>query len=182
VLARMESGDIDPRTVEAIYPMTWPKWPSAFLGPAARIGRPFVRKARMKSLRQIEQVLDELTGPRPRRAAKEPPPPQRWALVDRLVDKATSGIWNDGDESDDFSSALGIAEIGVALRRFKLERFDYPDDLSALVPSYLDRLPIDPYTGRPPVYARPGSGFTLRAGTSVPEKRNWLAVDWDVKR
>lgn len=182
VFARMEKGEIDSRTAEAIYPMTWPDWPSAFLGPAARVGRPFVRKARVRSLRQIDQVLDELAGPRPRRAAKEPPPPQRWALVDRLVDKFTSGIWNDGDESDDFASALRVAELGVALRRFKLDRFNYPEDLSALVPSYLDRLPIDPYTGRPPVYARQGSGFTLRATGSRPESRNWMALEWDVKR
>ena len=34
---------------------------------------------------------------------------------------------------------------------------------AALTPAYLEQSPIDPYTGRPPVYTRQGSGFTLRA-------------------
>ena len=61
------------------------------------------------------------------------------------------------------NSVLGVTEIGVALRRYRLDRGSYPDELSALVPAYLARLPIDPVTGRPPVYARSGAGFTLKA-------------------
>ena len=182
MFARMEKGDIDPGVVEYIYPMTWPEWPSVLVRPAARIGRPFVRMARVRSLRRFEHVLGNLTGPRPRPTSKEPPPPQRWALVDRLVDKFTGGIWDYGPLADDFASTLAVAEVGVALRRFKLERFEYPNDLSALVPGYLDRLPIDPYTGRSPLYTRQGSGFTLQAGGSTPAVRNSTALQWDVKR
>jgi len=172
VLARMERGDIDPGTVEYIYPMTWPRWPSMLVRPAAQIGRPFVRMARLRYLRHMDRLLDVHMGPRPRPAAPEPPPPQRWALVDRLVYKFTFGTSDSSDLGDDFASGLAVAEVAVALRRFKLERIDYPDDLSALVPNYLDRLPIDPYTGRPPVYTRQGSGFRLQA----------RALEWDVKK
>jgi hypothetical protein len=77
---------------------------------------------------------------------------------------------------------LAVAELGVALRRFKLGHGEYPDDLSALVPEYLDRLPIDPHTGRPPVYARQGSGFTLQAKERQPGLENYLPLWWDVKR
>lgn len=182
MFARMERGDIDAQTVDYIYPMTWPDWPSALVRPAARIGRPFVRMARVRSLRRFEQMLDELTGPRPRPASTEPMQPPRWALVDRLVDKFTSEVWYYGPRADDFASTLAVTEVAVAVRRFKLDRFDYPADLSALVPNYLDHLPIDPYTGRPPTYARQASGFALQARGSRPEVRNSLALDWDVKR
>jgi hypothetical protein len=182
MFARMEKGDIDPGVVEYIYPMTWPEWPSVLVRPAARIGRPFVRMARVRSLRRFDQVLEDLARPRPRPTSKEPSPPQRWALVDRLVDKFTGQIWDYGPLEDDFASTLAVAEVGVALRRFKLDRFEYPNDLSALVPGYLDRLPIDPYTGRPPVYTRQGSGFTLQARASNPNMKNDRALEWDVKR
>jgi len=179
---RMERGEIDPRTAEYIYPMTWPHWPSSFLGPAARVGRPFVRMARLRYLRHVEQLLDAQAGPRPRPALPEPPAPQRWALVDRLVDKFTAGTWHRSNLGDNFAGALGAAELAVALRRFKLERFEYPADLSALVPSYLDRMPIDPHTGRPPIYVRQGPGFTLRVTDSSSGAEKWWAFEWDVKR
>ena len=182
LLARMERGEIDPRMAKTLYPMTWPQWPSAFLGPAARIGRPVVRLARLRALRQMEEVLDELAGPRPRPATPEPEPPPRWALVDRLVARMTTGIRDLGDQEDDFASTQAVTELGVALRRFKLEHFEYPADLSALVPNYLDRLPIDPFTGALPSYARQGAGFTLQFKGSSPSVRKYRALEWDVKR
>ena len=184
MFARMERGDIDPGIVSYIYPMTWPDWPSALVRPAAILGRPFVRIARLRALRRMDQVLDSLNGPRPREPLSEPPQPERWALIDRLVSKFTveEGIFEYGDSGDRVASALAMAEIGVALRRFKLDHVDYPSDLLALVPHYLDRLPIDPYTGQMPVYGRRGSGFVLHASASRPDIADFYALDWDVKR
>jgi hypothetical protein len=179
---RMARGDIDPWTAQYIYPETWPDWPSAYLGLAAQIGRPFVRKAHVRYLQHMENLLDVQTGPRPRPLLKDPRPPQRWALVDRLVDKFTDGTWTRSSQGDDFASALGVAEIGVALRRYKIDRFEYPADLSALVPGYLDALPIDPFTGRAVAYSRQGSGFTLRGTPSYPEKKQYMTFEWDVNR
>jgi hypothetical protein len=161
VLARMENGDIDPATAIDIYPQTWPSFGSTWLGPVARIGRPFVRQSRERYLQYMGQLLDVLSSPRPHPAMPERPAPQRWALVDRLTDKFIAGsTWSAG--FDDFFSELSAAELTVALRRFRLDHGTYPDDPSALVPRYLTSLPIDPYTGRPPVYARQGAGFTVR--------------------
>jgi hypothetical protein len=180
LFARMENGDIDPATVTYIYPMTWPSWPSAFLGSAARIGRPFVRQARVRYLQYMGQLLDVLSSPRPHPPLPEPQAPPRWALVDRLTDKFTAGsAWN-AVFADDFLSELGAAELAVALRRFRLDRGVYPDDPSVLVPRYLASLPIDPYTGRPPVYARQGAGFTLRPTGRDPELSRRL--EWNVPK
>jgi len=182
MFARMEKGDIDPDIISWIYPETWPKWPSMFVRPAAVIGRPFVRTARLRYLRHMDQLLDIQTGPRPRPLLPESPSPQRWELVDRLTDKFTAGTWRLSETGDDFASSLGVTEIAVALRRFKLDRGDYPYELSALVPNYLDRLPIDPYTATTPVYARQGSGFLLVGTASSPERTKWLVLEMDVKR
>ena len=63
---------------------------------------------------------------------------------------------------------------------YRLDHGAYPDELSAAVPVYLSRLPVDPVTGRPPVYARRGPGFTLKAepvGTSTAVNS---ALEWTV--
>lgn len=182
MFARMESGDIDPNVVDYIYPMTWPSWPSVLVRPAARIGRPFVREARLRYLRHMEQLLDLIASPRPHAAVPEPPEPQRWALVDRLTYKFTFSSGWEIEFFDDFMSELGAAEVAVALRRYRLDRGAYPDDLSALAPAYLESLPIDPYTGVPPVYARQGAGFTLRAKSLRPETARWRTLEWNVPR
>lgn len=182
MFARMENGDIDRNTATWIYPMTWPSWPSAYLGVAARIGRPFVRQARVRYLQYMGQVLDVLSSPRPHPSLPELPTPQRWALVDRLTDKFTGGRPGEDRLFDDFTSELSAAELAVALRRFRLDRGAYPDELSPLVPRYLASLPIDPFTGQPPVYARQGKGFTLRARGSVPEMAAWRTLEWNVPK
>ena len=69
----------------------------------------------------------------------------------------------------------------MALRRFRLDRGAYPDDLSALVPGYLASVPIDPFTGRAPVYARKGAGFELHAEgpkgrTPRPPELDWVVT------
>ena len=181
VFARMERGDVDSDVAANMYPPNWPEWPSAFLGIAARIGRPFVRTARVRYLQQMERLLDAETGPRPRPALPDPPA-QRWALIDRLTDKVAEGTRYFAHIGDDWMGELGAAEIAVALRRFKLDHKNYPDDLSALAPVYLTRLPVDPYTGQPPVYARVGAGFTLRAIGSRPGMNRWLVLEWNVPR
>jgi len=182
MFARLEQGDVDRDTAEIVYPESWPDWPSAFIGIAAQIGRPFVRTAHLRYLQQMAQVIELESGPRPRPVLPEPPPPEPWAFVDRLTHRFADGAWNYSDAGDDLAAELGAAEVAVALRRFKLDRKNYPDDLSALVPVYLTRLPIDPYTGQPPAYARQGDGFTLRAKASSPWMTRWRALEWNVPK
>jgi len=163
ILARMENGDIDPNVAGYIYPMTWPSWPMVLLRPAARLGRPFVRQARVRSLEYTERLLDLLAGPLPHPRLPEFPAPQRWELVDRLAEKFASPLGWEAGMGDSFLRTLGRAQVGVALRRFKIDHGAYPDDPAALVPRYLPALPMDPATGRPPNYVRQGDGFALLA-------------------
>jgi hypothetical protein len=179
VFARMEQGDFDSSIAANIYPTAWPQWPSAFLGIAAQIGRPIVRTARVRYLHHMERLIDEEAGPRPRPAVVMQPRP-RWALIDLLTEKVADGTSYLRHEGDGFAGQLAAAELAVALRRFKLDHKSYPDELSALVPAYLTHLPTDPYTGQPPVYARVGTGFRLRAIGSSPGMEKWHVLEWNV--
>ncbi len=68
----------------------------------------------------------------------------------------------------------GLAHIGgvcehsalrldVALRRYRLDHAAYPEDLGALVPDYIEELPVDPYSGGQFHYRRAGDGWSLHA-------------------
>jgi hypothetical protein len=94
-------------------------------------------------------------------------------LVDRLAEKFSGFVNGNLATGEDFARKLAVTEIAVALRRFKIDHGEYPVDLSPLVATYLDVIPIDPYTGRPPIYARQGTGFSVDATGSRPEVLGW---------
>ena len=152
----------------------------SFWGRLGPIGRPFIRLARVESMRQIERLLAIQTGPRPRAALPSSRPlwwsPRRRAFL--VGEELLRAI----DSGDTFNSALGMTQIGVALRRYRLERGEYPADLAALVPAYLERLPIDAVTGRPPVYAQRGAGFTLKGQGVFTSALANSVLDWNVPR
>jgi hypothetical protein len=52
-------------------------------------------------------------------------------------------------------------ETVLALRRYRLDKGQYPDRLEDLLGGYLERPPMDPYSAGPLVYRRTGDGFTL---------------------
>ncbi len=155
-----------------------------WLGPLARFGRPVIRLAQARYLRQMGDLLDVQAGPRPRPAPAEDAL-RRWGWA-KWLDYAPS-LERSIDSFDRFNSALGATELAVALRRFKIDHGTYPDDLSALVPVYMAIVPIDAFTGQPPVYARQGAGFHLYApdGGYFPRPADRLmasALDWTVPK
>jgi len=171
-LARLEAGDIDETPAEGMSRRFR-------LLLRSRLGRPFVRLARARYLQHMDELLEVQDGPRPQPPRPEPPASSRWAVADRLVYQFTNGLNFAVHSRDEFVGHLGAAEVAVALRRFRLDHGAYPDELSALVPAYLDAMPINPFTGRPPDYERHDAGFTLRLGYSMA---GGLSPDWDVAR
>jgi hypothetical protein len=146
-----------------------------------RIGRPFVRLARLRYLQEMERLIDVEGGPRPRPPFPNRPRYARWDWRS-LGSYPVAGLERAVESGDTHNSLLGVAEIGVALRRHRLDRGSYPDELTALVPVYLTRLPIDPVTGRPPAYARSGAGFTLKAETIRKDSSANAALEWVVAK
>ncbi len=53
------------------------------------------------------------------------------------------------------------AHIALAVERYRLATGQLPEDLGALVPKYLDRVPVDFYDGQPIRYRRTEPGYIL---------------------
>ena len=147
--------------------------PSSFGGrPFNWLGRPWIRLAWIECLEQMGQLLEVQTGPRPRPA----PRPNRHPVFCPGLERAM-------DSGDHFNSGLGLTELAVALRRFRIERGQYPDALSSLVPTYMASMPIDALTGKAPVYSRQGAGFRLQAEKGKNAFGSTAAVlDWKVPK
>jgi len=156
--------------------------PSWFASPLARLGRSLIRLAHVRYLQQMGALLDLQAGPRPRPEFASVVTPSRWSWVRRWDSMFTAGLVRTIESGDLFESELNAAELAVALRRFRLDRGAYPDELSALVPGYLASVPIDPFTGRPPVYTRKGAGFELHAEGPKNRTPRPPELDWVVAR
>jgi hypothetical protein len=144
-----------------------------------RTGRPFVRLARLHYLQEMERLIDVEGGPRPRPPFPNHPRYARWDWRSP-GSNVLAGLERAVETGDNHNSVLGVTETAVALRRYRLDRGDYPGDLSALVPVYLARLPIDPVTGRSPVYERRGAGFSLKAQPIRKDSTPSAALEWTV--
>ena len=51
--------------------------------------------------------------------------------------------------------------IGIACKIYKNIHGDFPDDLAALSPEILEKMPIDPFTGNAFIYKKQASGFIV---------------------
>jgi hypothetical protein len=164
--------------MEAGRPDSSPAGPFPASRLALRIGRPFLRLAHVRDLRTMEGLLANQAGPRPR-PEWEPPKPS-WSPIDKFANLSLPGLARTVQTGDEYMSGLGACEIAVALRRYRLDHASYPDGLEALTPAYLDKLPINPHTGKVPVYARAGDGFTLKAPRD--QRYQPRLQDWKIDR
>ena len=156
--------------------------PPFVFGPPARLTRPLARLSRLRYLQMMGELLDAQTGARPRPGSMKAP--SRWSSpVKEVVYVAKPGLERAMDSGDQFNSALGLTELAVALRRFRLEHGQYPDALSALAPTYLPSVPIDPQTGKPSAYERLSAGFRLQAAQDKIVSAQTAALrDWTVPK
>ena len=60
-----------------------------------------------------------------------------------------------------YEAVLQVTRVGLALKRYKLAHGVYPDTLAPLTPSFLDRIPKDPCSGKSLLYRKDGDGFLL---------------------
>jgi hypothetical protein len=164
---RLENGTFQPEMAELLPFVSRRAWriesePAFWLGPLARLERPLFRLARARYLLHVGDLLAVQAGPRPR-----PPFPQSASRVGSgWMPDMSGGFERTIDTVDRFNS-----------------HGTYPDALAALVPAYVGGVPIDPFTGQPPVYARQGAGFHLHAegGPHVPTVMV-SALDWIVQK
>ena len=127
--------------------------------------RPAVRVAHARTLNDLDLLIQYARLPpfeRERRKLRLPsdePQPWWWRKLSPMMLGGLNRAVRSGDE---YRASMMLASTAVALRRCRLERGSYPANLGELAPGFLPRMPVDPFTGRAPEYARAGAGFTLK--------------------
>ncbi|MCC7185774.1 MAG: hypothetical protein IT185_06005 [Acidobacteria bacterium] len=142
--------------------------------------RPTYRIAHARYLETMGRLLDAQQGPRPRSVST--PESSSMSLVPPVL-SVVPGLERAIDTGDLHDTAVGLTQIAVALRRYRLAQGTYPGALTALVPTYLATVPSDRLSGMPQLYARQADGFTLRSDTRQDDPRLIAAaLMWDVRR
>jgi len=92
---------------------------------------------------------------------------------------------------DHYVSRKGCAAQAIALRLYRMKHGQYPEDVAALVPEFLDKLPTDPFSGKDFIYRREGKGFIVYSvgidrkddgGVEVPKNRELDDIVWTCSR
>ncbi|HET7694946.1 MAG TPA: hypothetical protein VFK57_04505 [Vicinamibacterales bacterium] len=139
-----------------------------------RVMRPWIARANRQHLGTFDELVALAAQPWPRkldvirqraeRAAREAAPPgaERRGIIARQF--LSEGVAYGG--FDALSAALDLASrrvlvTALAIERFRADRGAPPAALDALVPAYLPRMPLDPYSGNPIVYAPIPTGYRL---------------------
>lgn len=78
-----------------------------------------------------------------------------------LAELLAPGLLRAQDAFERTHAQANGALLAIALKQYKRARGEYPDELVALVPEYVDELPQDPFNGEPFRYRREGDGFVL---------------------
>ena len=97
-----------------------------------------------------------------------------------------ANLCNAIQRADLWETRFALARLGIALERHRLSLGVYPDELEALVPVLLPKLPTDPFSGAPPEYRRIGNGYLLRSAAEdatldLIDQRDPI-LRWEVRR
>lgn len=147
--------------------------------------RPGVRVVHASRLEQMHQLIEYARlQPFERQARRLRLPsdeskPMSW---NRFTGLAMSGLGRAVQSGDEHRALTTLAATAVALRRFRLDRGRYPASLDELVPAFLPRVLVDPYTGRAPDYRRVDAGFELRVNTPAKEPVMVDLFNWRIAR
>ncbi|GEM_PF-5697218 len=120
-----------------------------------------LKSAHAWTLRYLTDVLRALEMPEPQRAA-------RWNELDqqarnapgaaRLLIGTHHGIYK-GHRRIEARTRCAIA--GLAAERFRHDQERWPKSLAELCPKFLDKIPDDPYAGKPLQFRRTGDGIVI---------------------
>jgi hypothetical protein len=147
--------------------------------------RPVVRSVARRDLGAAASAIEAASTPRSRRATVVPLPAQvptgPWWSPSRQLARLSNpdfrrSAFKAVDSADTATAVVGLAAVAVGLRRYRLDHGAYPAALDELAPMYLKAVPLDPFTGRQPEYARDGAGFELRAQVPVGAIGEWKVL------
>jgi hypothetical protein len=157
----------------------WSRALAWFIRPAFRFGH-------ARALENLDQTIQFTRlqpferGARNVRLPVDEPQPWWWQKVSSML---VAGMGRSVRAGDEHRAIMMLASTAVALRRCRLERGSYPESLDELAPVFLAHVPVDPYTGQEPVYARSGPGVSLKAAAPAG---TWGAsrklLEWAIPR
>ena len=82
----------------------------------------------------------------------------KYYVVSRMILPALSRVFTTGQTH---VARCETARVGLAVLRRRVKHGQLPKDLNALVPAYLDRVPLDPFDGKPLRYRKDADGFVV---------------------
>src|SRR3990170_4430953 len=62
---------------------------------------------------------------------------------------------------DGYLANKASAKLGLSLRLCRMKHGEYPETLGALVPEFMEKLSVDPFSGKEYVYHKEGKGFIV---------------------
>jgi len=82
----------------------------------------------------------------------------RYCIITRTLLPVVAGI---RENIKKHSANVEICRTGLALKIYKIKNKTYPEKLENLVPAFLDKVPIDPFSGKNIVYNKSSSWFQI---------------------
>ncbi|MCX6560174.1 MAG: hypothetical protein NTZ26_06615 [Candidatus Aminicenantes bacterium] len=136
-------------------------WPSRLL---LFWARPWVRKALMRRYAEFDDIERMLGIPYFQSRASlnafdDRLARQRW--YERLIDGGSSGLSATGMKEASIEALMETARIGLAARLYRDKEKHFPAAIADLVPAFLPREPMDPFTGKPFVYHLDSKGLLV---------------------
>ena len=85
------------------------------------------------------------------------------AMAETLVRKMFESTGDAARVEERVAIAQSNVQVALALAAYRADEGDYPQELSAIAPKYLAKIPIDPWSGKEILYRPIGKGFRLWA-------------------
>jgi len=104
------------------------------------------RSLSAERLRRFRRVDNEMSGP---------------SFFHAMAKLMIPGISSGAQQDLRARAHLSLAGIALAIERYRLATGRAPERLEELVPRYLERVPTDPFDGRPIRYRRTDPGYLL---------------------
>ena len=105
---------------------------------------------------------------------------KHWSLYKTLARMSFPAVGKAVTKFALIQSQVDLARTACALERFRLAHGNYPERLAELVPTYLDKVPLDIVNGEPLHYRRTDNGkFVLYSiGLDGKDDGGDLKKDW----
>ena len=103
--------------------------------------------------------------------------PKSWHFLTELVPNTASTHLKEAT----LEAMFFTARIGIACKVYKNKTGFYPDSLEQLIPEYLEKLPMDPFTGKPLQFKKEKVGFIVYSLGSNKRDDNGRGT-WEITR